>query len=387
MCTIWNEQLSQRRTGIRISLFFLLVFIRTTAVQAQCTTASAFTKINNAAGTVSYPGTNGNAPVNVTATSTGRASIITFCNITNGFRAGEQDRNGAYRFAFAPAVSGILININAVSNNINAREIVRILINGVAYTLRQGQLVCSGNCYGCNGTPLFIAGGVINADTSNAGNGSGQLLIQGAGPISSIEYSNELQDGDPQGSVFEIFFNNSSCQVQTPLPVTLSSFTASGAGIGVQLSWTVAIQQNTDQYELEQSRDGIQFSVVTKIPAKNSSNYGYNDLAAEAGTTYYRLKMIDADGSFVYSKVVSTITRGPGNKPVLFDALSGTLLVTGLQGNSTITVHAANGNQVAKIITGKPTETISTNSWSTGVYMVTVMSNGKELHTEKIFKR
>jgi len=90
------------------------------------------------------------------------------------------------------------------------------------------------------------------------------------------------------------------------LPATLTDFTGLGHAGYNQLKWTVTQEQNLSRYELERSTDGSAFVKVATISAQNQTietNYTHNDNTA-LFESYYRLKIIDIDGSYTYSSVV-----------------------------------------------------------------------------------
>lgn len=90
------------------------------------------------------------------------------------------------------------------------------------------------------------------------------------------------------------------------LPATLTDFTGLGHAGYNQLKWTVTQEQNLSRYELERSTDGAAFVKVATISAQNQTietNYTHNDNTS-LFETYYRLKIIDIDGSYTYSSVV-----------------------------------------------------------------------------------
>lgn len=371
---------SIKNTGILV-LTVLLSLTPFGFLQAQCTTGNGFTKVTNGSGTVNYPGASGNPAVKVTATTTGDAGAISFCNITSGFRAGTGDRSGAFKFSFSPAVNSIFINLNALSNTPDDREVVRIKVNDAPYTVTAANIVCSANCFGCSGTSISAAGGAVTASLSNTGNGTGQLLIQSIGPINSIEYVNEVQVDEPQGSVFELFFSNGNCV----LPVTLASFTASASAGGTQLRWTASAQANVRSYQPERSADGLNFTPLTRVPANTGGSYQYTDAAAPAGTSYYRLKMTDRDNSYAYSATVAVTAIYRGNK-VLFDAANNLLTIRGLNGTNVITVYTLAGSKLTGVTTGLQAETISTVQWPAGLYIVQMTNKSGLVGTEKILK-
>ncbi len=102
--------------------------------------------------------------------------------------------------------------------------------------------------------------------------------------------------------------NFSDCYV--PLPVTLISFTATKyIGSTTLLSWATASEQNNKQFEVQRSTDGIHFETIAIVAGHGTTNqsqqYSVIDPAVSEGTVYFRLKQVDLDGQFSYSKVVA----------------------------------------------------------------------------------
>jgi hypothetical protein len=93
----------------------------------------------------------------------------------------------------------------------------------------------------------------------------------------------------------------------SPLPVTLLSFTAKRTGaFNAVLSWITTGEVNFNFFDLEKADDGQTFIKLASISSGSLSknNYQYTDNNATARRSYYRLKMIDQDGSFRYSNIV-----------------------------------------------------------------------------------
>lgn len=91
--------------------------------------------------------------------------------------------------------------------------------------------------------------------------------------------------------------------ISAPLPIVLSSFNVSCNSKGAQLVWTTAWEENNDRFVVEKSMDGIQWIEIAVIHANNvASNYKFSD--TDAGTAFYRLKQVDKDGTFTYSKIL-----------------------------------------------------------------------------------
>ena len=92
------------------------------------------------------------------------------------------------------------------------------------------------------------------------------------------------------------------------LPVTLVDFSARAADAKtVMVQWKTSAEINSDYFLVEKSTNALSFYEGQKIAAKNSNGAAYNftDYFPENGGNFYRLKMVDKDGRFAYSKVVS----------------------------------------------------------------------------------
>lgn len=94
------------------------------------------------------------------------------------------------------------------------------------------------------------------------------------------------------------------------LPVSLSHLAISTTKAGKQLVWETASEVNTEHFEVEMSYDGTHYIRLASIPAKGSStvgaSYSFNDFPEmPEGTKHFlRLKMMDFDHSFSYSKTI-----------------------------------------------------------------------------------
>lgn len=100
-----------------------------------------------------------------------------------------------------------------------------------------------------------------------------------------------------------------SCGV---VPVKLISFTGKVENNRSNLYWTTASEENFDHFEIERSTDGTSFKSIIQVSSKaiNGSGASYStiDPYPFAGVNFYRLKMIDRDGSFAYSNIIKLET-------------------------------------------------------------------------------
>jgi len=89
----------------------------------------------------------------------------------------------------------------------------------------------------------------------------------------------------------------------TTLPVVLKQFTATPKAGKTCLTWSATSEINTAQYVIERSQ-GNDFEKIGTVQANSStSSYSFTDASPHEGTNYYRLRMVDKDGTFSFSPI------------------------------------------------------------------------------------
>ncbi|KAA5547428.1 T9SS type A sorting domain-containing protein [Adhaeribacter rhizoryzae] len=94
------------------------------------------------------------------------------------------------------------------------------------------------------------------------------------------------------------------------LPVELIFFKALVSAKEIILSWATAMEKNNEQFVLERSQEGISdFNQIGVVKGNGDSNsekqYRFADKKPLPGTSYYRLKQVDLDGTITYSPVIA----------------------------------------------------------------------------------
>lgn len=116
------------------------------------------------------------------------------------------------------------------------------------------------------------------------------------------------------------------------LPIKLQSFTAVNEMNTVVLNWKTAGEINSNFFEIERSDDGQFYFSLGKVNANPgaiaTSTYSFRDNKAtgKRGNLFYRLKMVDKDGSIKYSNVVSI---KPNNTTFAINNVYPTILKSG----------------------------------------------------------
>ncbi len=94
-----------------------------------------------------------------------------------------------------------------------------------------------------------------------------------------------------------------------PLPVQWLHFDGRSTTGGILLEWTTASEFNTDYFIAERSADALSFSDIGRIPAAGTSikqnDYSLLDPVLPASTRYYRLRLVDRDGTESVSGIVA----------------------------------------------------------------------------------
>ncbi|HOZ79367.1 MAG TPA: T9SS type A sorting domain-containing protein [Ferruginibacter sp.] len=110
---------------------------------------------------------------------------------------------------------------------------------------------------------------------------------------------------------------NNGCSEIIVTPVKLVSFNAAKNGNDVAVKWKTANELNTKEFQVEWSADGRNFSPIGTVNAVGNSdvprNYAFTHRQVAAGNNFYRLKILDANGSFVYSPIVKLNFTGRGS--------------------------------------------------------------------------
>jgi hypothetical protein len=92
------------------------------------------------------------------------------------------------------------------------------------------------------------------------------------------------------------------------LPVEWMFFTGENMNDHNQLQWATASEKDAAQFEVERSYDAVSFEKIGTVRAAGTSSetnfYGFNDYNMQNGANYYRLKLVNIDGTSEYSEIV-----------------------------------------------------------------------------------
>lgn len=175
------------------------------------------------------------------------------------------------------------------------------------------------------------------------------------------------------------------------LPLTLVSFKAHlNQSQNAQLEWTTTQSFNVKSFTIEKSIDGHTFQPIATIPCTNQveeRSYSYADNNTIANDIFYRLRIIDLNGSIKLSDVIHISnsskaqlqigTLGGKVIKVMYpnNTLSGTLKIIDLNGTVRKTIQITNGALHSQI---------HLQELPVGIYVIR-LENGKMVYNQKFF--
>ncbi len=157
----------------------------------------------------------------------------------------------------------------------------------------------------------------------------------------------------------------------TVLASSFSSFTATLVKDQVRLNWNTASDANTRYYELQKSTDAVHFTTLNKItPTGISGNYSYVDATPAQGNNYYRLKKVDANNNYVYSKALYINIAGNKGFKIYPTIANSTLHISVSQTPSNIIIFNLNGKAVKTLSVNNKEQDVNVSGLPAGNYII-----------------
>lgn len=246
--------------------------------------------INQAQATIQYSALSGTPVSSATATipTPGGGSIRIIHRggiIVSALGAGGASIAGGGAFSASNLAAGVNVSTAGVSFGVNSR-----------YLGYSTQLQFSNT-----------TGGFLAIRFNDAGTKYGWIRVDVAFNSASFTLTDWAYQDD--GSAIDTG--------DAPLPIELYAFDAQLKKGDAVLEWTSTREENFDGFSIERAEEGIPFAEIEWIAGQGGSNeaqdYRFIDQAAiDNKKYYYRLKMVDMDGSFDYSPIVELSTSDVG---------------------------------------------------------------------------
>jgi hypothetical protein len=171
--------------------------------------------------------------------------------------------------------------------------------------------------------------------------------------------------------------------IASTVPLRLLNFSAMAEDTFVNVSWQTAFEQSIGTFEVEHSTDGIVFTKIgTVLPTNNASGSSYNfkDLTPSLGENFYRLKIIEMDGSFSYSNIKVVRFDNGSNYVSIYPNpakdIVNVLFQQVPQGNTQLQLKGINGQTLQSFtITGLQSKELNVSTLANGIYELHIISD------------
>ncbi|HSU28521.1 MAG TPA: T9SS type A sorting domain-containing protein [Chitinophagaceae bacterium] len=177
--------------------------------------------------------------------------------------------------------------------------------------------------------------------------------------------------GDPCGGTFKRLYVEAV--YSSGLPLKLLSFNGTVQGTANILSWETTDELNTQKFNIERNENVNTFSTIGSVIAANSpgnKHYSFTDHTLKAGTYFYRLKMIDQDGRFTYSKTIRLSNSRDSQILIFPNPVTALMTVSGLRIGGIIEMINLLGKAMLRMNVTAQTQTLDVSALPAGIYLV-----------------
>ncbi len=230
-----------------------------------------------------------------------------------------------------------------------------------------------------------LAGGTYDLEIQGTGFGAigsvTDLRVTLVGSVVGLPGTNAGTTTTPQinrtgltlANLSNSFFVGSINAINTPLPITLISFSAKLVGDNVEIDWTTAAETNNAYFTIQRSRDANDWTNIQQIAGGGTratdSSYSAIDHNPFSGTSFYRLMQTDLDGKQTYSQIVS-IELGNSTSITIYPNPALDRVIINLPGNGRYKLSVL--NDLGQLVFNAPLSgnqsTVNVSTLARGVY-------------------
>jgi hypothetical protein len=194
---------------------------------------------------------------------------------------------------------------------------------------------------------------------------------------------------------FSNFYIHSPFPTNIALPAHLLNFTSQISNQQIEIDWETTDETNIRYFELELSHDGKNFNtLLSRIDGKandgnytQSINYHHSHLTPNNGYNYYRLKLVDLDGNYNYSDIISAYYDNSNQIRIYPIPVKNNLTIelkTSKPIATTIEIFNIIGSRVQQqelnLEKGQQSIDINTSNLPSGLYFISIRNNDNLSH-------
>jgi len=170
------------------------------------------------------------------------------------------------------------------------------------------------------------------------------------------------------------------------LPLRLISFNAVPQNDNTtSLYWKTSNEINTQYFVVERSSDGSAFTSIANVFANGRASNQYNSTVADSitGIVFYRLKIVDNNGSFVYSPVVKIDRRkNTAGFSLLSNPVKDFIIINTIDRslhNTLASIINMQGAVVKTFIVKEESQVVDINNLPNGVYLMRTVNGSSRI--------
>ena len=176
------------------------------------------------------------------------------------------------------------------------------------------------------------------------------------------------------------------------LPVSLADFSVTASSCNGVLNWRTLSEDKVKNFEIEYSNNGVQFTKVGAVQSKNSATGSTYKYVNNQGTAkgFYRLKVVDIDGQFSYSRIVSVDTKCSGVKTIsmypnpLTANQALTIIASGYEGSIKGELVSMSGQVIRSYSLKNGTNTLPVDKLAQATYLLRVTDASGESESFRV---
>lgn len=231
-----------------------------------------------------------------------------------------------------------------------------------------------------NGVTRAITGAIPNGNSviftvspaiANTQNISVSLLY------SDIIYDEGFNTAEPFNDF--VVVNN----VNSLLPIKLKNFEGKSSPNGNSISWITESEENTGSIILEKSNDGARFFTISSFKPKGPGKYSFIDKQV-IGKSFYRLKIIDLDGSIQLSEILFIGSSESIQTKIKIspNPARNSISINSVLKEATLRIIDNRGQEVKRTI-WKSGNKVDVSFLKPGIYFIE-LSNGNKMYLERL---
>jgi hypothetical protein len=322
---------------------------------------------------------------NVTGISTGWSWQSANAMLPTGSPCGMNSVTQPANIIMSPAFAGFTYNnVDECSGSVNFSNGSQTFDRRSSGTVDGGTIIL---------TTTFIDVFTVTLWTLGTTNPEGGYVVINSGDMGSpgvfttYAISDALAD---EFTVNSLTFTNALALGSASLPVQFTKFEAGCTNNGALVSWSTGSEFNSNYFELQRSTNGNEWTIVATIKAAGNSSTGrtYQQLDANGGPAYYRIKQVDIDGHFIYTSIIRTNCSPKSIDMVIYPVPARDILNVVIQSDKSLKTQLLLVDGIGKIVrkidatlfNGSNTFLFNLKGLASGEYIIRSNAPGVELN-------